>query len=322
MTIFIPTPLRPYAGGKDAVETDAATIAQALEALLQAHPDLRKHLFTPAGEVRAFVNLYLNDEDVRYLPGKLGTAVAPADTLSIIPSIAGGCLPQGRARLRRKVPRERRIPVLRKALCLISLAAALPLTAQSVTQASPATMVFNDSTNGVSFNYPASWTFAESEPFYMPLSISYSNDSSTQIHLRGLVFAKSLAGVQSWPRTNFAGVEVGYDARRTASGDACQALSLTGDNHDSKVEMVTVHTVPWWHATAGSGGMGHGIEENIYTTYIGAARGTCLIFDVAIHSVNVDGETPLRPLTGKENAIIQASLRRILESVHIPAPSR
>jgi adenylyltransferase/sulfurtransferase len=90
MIIYIPTPLRPYAGGKDAVEVDALTIAQALEALTAAHPDLRKHLFTTEGKLRAFVNLYLNDEDVRYLPAKEATAVSASDTLSIIPSIAGG----------------------------------------------------------------------------------------------------------------------------------------------------------------------------------------------------------------------------------------
>jgi adenylyltransferase/sulfurtransferase len=90
MTIFIPTPLRVYAAGHDAVDVDAATVAEALEALTAAHPDLRKHLFTAEGKLRAFVNLYLNDEDVRYLPAKEATAVAAADPLSIIPSIAGG----------------------------------------------------------------------------------------------------------------------------------------------------------------------------------------------------------------------------------------
>jgi molybdopterin converting factor small subunit len=90
MTIFIPTPLRRFAAGKDAVEVDAATIAGALEALTQVHPELRNHLFTAEGKLRAFVNLYLNDEDVRYLPAKDATPVTAADTLSIIPSIAGG----------------------------------------------------------------------------------------------------------------------------------------------------------------------------------------------------------------------------------------
>ena len=90
MTIFIPTPLRSYVNGRDAVEIEAATITEALSGLTQSHPELRKHLFTGEGKLRAFVNLYLNDEDVRYLPAKEATAVTAADTLSIIPSIAGG----------------------------------------------------------------------------------------------------------------------------------------------------------------------------------------------------------------------------------------
>lgn len=100
MTIFIPTPLRPYAGGQSSIEIAAPTVAAALDLLTQSHPDLRKHLFTPEGKVRAFVNLYLNDEDIRYLPGKEATPVSPTDTLSIIPSIAGG-LPLRQSRPRR-----------------------------------------------------------------------------------------------------------------------------------------------------------------------------------------------------------------------------
>ena len=90
MTIYIPTPLRAFTGGKDKVEVAASTIAEALDALVQTHPELGKHLFTAEGKVRAFVNLYFNDEDVRYLPDKERTPAAASDTLSIIPSIAGG----------------------------------------------------------------------------------------------------------------------------------------------------------------------------------------------------------------------------------------
>ena len=90
MTIYIPTPLRPYAGGKDTLEVNAGTVHGALDELTETFPDLRKHLFNEAGKLRAFVNVYLNDEDVRYLPEKEATAVSPADTLSIVPSIAGG----------------------------------------------------------------------------------------------------------------------------------------------------------------------------------------------------------------------------------------
>jgi molybdopterin converting factor small subunit len=91
MTIFIPTPLRPLAGGNKSLEVNATTVAAALDELTTTFPDLKKHLFNEQGKVRSFVNLYLNDEDVRYLPQKEESPVAATDTLSIIPSIAGGC---------------------------------------------------------------------------------------------------------------------------------------------------------------------------------------------------------------------------------------
>lgn len=91
MKIFIPTPLRVYVDKKDAVQVNAETVGGALNALTSQHPDLRKHLYSDEGKLRAFVNVYLNDEDVRYLPEKEATSVAEGDSLSIIPSIAGGC---------------------------------------------------------------------------------------------------------------------------------------------------------------------------------------------------------------------------------------
>jgi molybdopterin converting factor small subunit len=89
MKILIPTPLRQYADKKPAVEVSASTVGEALSALTTHNPELRRHLFTEDGKLRAFVNLYLNDEDVRYLQ-KEGTPVGETDTLSIVPSIAGG----------------------------------------------------------------------------------------------------------------------------------------------------------------------------------------------------------------------------------------
>jgi molybdopterin converting factor small subunit len=87
--IHIPTPLRPYTGKQAAVEVNASTIGEALSGLVAGHPDLRRHLYNEDGKLRAFVNVYLNDEDVRYLQ-KEGTAVADGDSISIVPSIAGG----------------------------------------------------------------------------------------------------------------------------------------------------------------------------------------------------------------------------------------
>jgi molybdopterin converting factor small subunit len=89
MKVLIPTPLRQYADKKTTIEVSATTVGEALSQLTQAHPGLKKHLFTDAGQLRAFVNIYLNDEDVRYLSKDL-TPVEPTDTLSIVPSIAGG----------------------------------------------------------------------------------------------------------------------------------------------------------------------------------------------------------------------------------------
>ena len=87
--IHIPTPLRQYAGKQPAVEVKGATVGEALTGLVSQHPDLRRHLYTDEGKLRAFVNVYLNDEDVRYMQ-KEATAVQDGDHISIVPSIAGG----------------------------------------------------------------------------------------------------------------------------------------------------------------------------------------------------------------------------------------
>ena len=91
MKIHIPTPLRVYTDKLDTIGVDASTVGEALDALTAKHPDLKKHLYSDEGRLRAFVNVYLNDEDIRYLPEKEETKVGDKDALSIIPSIAGGC---------------------------------------------------------------------------------------------------------------------------------------------------------------------------------------------------------------------------------------
>ena len=87
--ILIPTPLRQFAGKSDTVEAGGSTVGEALASLTAAHPDLKKHLYNDAGNLRSFVNVYLNDEDIRYL-NKEATPLEPNDTISIVPSIAGG----------------------------------------------------------------------------------------------------------------------------------------------------------------------------------------------------------------------------------------
>jgi len=87
--ILIPTPLRQYAGKQDAVEVEARTVGEALEALVSQYADLRRHLYSEEGKLRSFVNIYLNDEDIRYLQREQ-TPLSDGDTLTIVPSIAGG----------------------------------------------------------------------------------------------------------------------------------------------------------------------------------------------------------------------------------------
>jgi adenylyltransferase/sulfurtransferase len=89
MKILIPTPLRQYAEKQASIDVPARTVGEALGALASQNPELRRHLYTDEGKLRAFVNLYLNDEDIRYLDRE-GTPVKESDTLSIVPSIAGG----------------------------------------------------------------------------------------------------------------------------------------------------------------------------------------------------------------------------------------
>jgi len=87
--VVIPTPLRAYAGKLESVEVQAATVAEALASLTARFGELRKHLFADDGRLRSFVNVYVNDEDIRYLQ-KDQTRVGEGDIISIVPSIAGG----------------------------------------------------------------------------------------------------------------------------------------------------------------------------------------------------------------------------------------
>ena len=88
-TILIPTPLRPYTDKKEAVEASGATIGELLTDLTTTYSGLKAHLYNDQGKLRSFVNIYINDEDIRYLQKDL-TPVSSSDTVSIIPSVDGG----------------------------------------------------------------------------------------------------------------------------------------------------------------------------------------------------------------------------------------
>lgn len=88
-TVKIPPVLRASVGGEKQVSAEGANVGEVLKALASAHPDTRTQLFSTEGELNRYVNVYLNDEDVRVLDG-LDTSVGESDTLVILPAMAGG----------------------------------------------------------------------------------------------------------------------------------------------------------------------------------------------------------------------------------------
>ncbi len=89
VNVRIPTPLRKLTGGSDEVTIEASSIGELIDNLEAAHAGLKERLCDEAGEIRRFVNVYVNDEDVRFLDGR-NTALKDGDEVSIVPAIAGG----------------------------------------------------------------------------------------------------------------------------------------------------------------------------------------------------------------------------------------
>jgi molybdopterin synthase sulfur carrier subunit len=87
--VLIPTPLRNLTGNAAEVQAEAADVAGLIEALEKAHPGLKERLCDDSGKLRRFVNVYLNEEDIRFLQGE-ATALKDGDEISIVPAIAGG----------------------------------------------------------------------------------------------------------------------------------------------------------------------------------------------------------------------------------------
>ncbi len=88
-TIKVPPVLRPQTGGEAEVSVGGGTVGEALRALAERYPETKDQLFSPEGELNRYVNVYLNDEDVRVLDG-LDTSAADSDTVVILPAMAGG----------------------------------------------------------------------------------------------------------------------------------------------------------------------------------------------------------------------------------------
>lgn len=90
ITINIPSALRRFSNDEDSLEVTSSNVKEALSTLTTKHESLKKHLFLDDGNLRSFVNIFINDDDIRYME-KLETPVKDGDEINIIPSIAGGC---------------------------------------------------------------------------------------------------------------------------------------------------------------------------------------------------------------------------------------
>ena len=87
--VRIPTPLRKFTAGQEMVNVEGSTVGEALSSLTEDHPELEPKLFSDDGAVRRFVNIFANDEDIRF-QDKLDTSVQEGDQIAIVPAIAGG----------------------------------------------------------------------------------------------------------------------------------------------------------------------------------------------------------------------------------------
>ena len=90
ITVHIPTPLRKLTGNAAEVTVEAASVGELVDSLEDAYAGIQEKLLDDAGEIRRYVNLYVNDEDIRFLDGK-GTPLNEGDSVTIVPAIAGGC---------------------------------------------------------------------------------------------------------------------------------------------------------------------------------------------------------------------------------------
>jgi hypothetical protein len=181
-----------------------------------------------------------------------------------------------------------------------------------------ASMEFNDPTYGVSFRFPAGWTYSTQPAFDPPTIIGPPDYESKIIPLRGSVSTRELSGVPSWPTTGFAGVEFSYTVREQTTPDDCRYLSLSASEPGAALQDVTLNQQTLHHGRGSGVGAGRGAEQEIFTVYLGTS---CLLFDLSEHFVNGGTDSTPRALTSQESAHIHAALMQIFESVRINYPS-
>jgi hypothetical protein len=219
-------------------------------------------------------------------------------------------------------PESHTIPHLspQNATYLFLIAALCSLHAQTVRLANPSTMEFNDPTYGVSFRFPAGWTYnVESSLSFPPSPIGgpdYAWDAMLQ---RGSVSTRKLPGVPSWPVSGFNGVVFSYAVQNQVTPEDCSYLSLVHSQPGAAFQDVMLKGQTFHYAKSTGAGAGRAEEEEIYTTSLGT---TCLIFDLAQEFVDSPPENAPRSrrFTSQGSPYIQRALQQVFKSVQINGP--
>ncbi len=201
--------------------------------------------------------------------------------------------------------------MFRSAFLTLLVCASVGAPAQTVAPAGPSVMKFSDLLSGVTFEYPSNWTFSNEQSFYLAPAIV-----SQAAPVRGSVFTKTMRGVPSWPDTIFVGAEFVFTSEQVNSNDDCRALANPDNQNGSKSKTETLNGLTFSHGASANAGLGHGINEDIYTISKG---NTCWLFDLAVHSSGVTGDRAPRPLTSGEKDVIAKQLQSILATVRIKA---
>ena len=185
------------------------------------------------------------------------------------------------------------------------------LAAQAPKQAPPTAKaslkVYSDSTNGVSFSYPANWKMSREPSFYLAPLIFYPQQSA-----QAMVFFKP-SGTHR--ETNFAGLEFTYVARSEPDQVSClQRVTKDIDPEERRLETVTINGTRFFDITTGDAGLCHQARRNIYETY---RHRTCFLFEAAFYTVCADPDDGRAQLTAAQSKALSRPLDAIIESVKI-----
>ena len=194
------------------------------------------------------------------------------------------------------------------------------LPAQTVRLVNPTTMQFTDAVYGVSFSFPASWTFSEGASFFVPPSIFAApmGDGEGK-QPRASVSVKRVAGIRPYPATRLMGIEFSYAVRDQTTPEDCKYLAAMANAAGHLVDQVTQDGVTFYHGSGEGAGLGHGESEDIYTVPHGTE---CLLFDLAMQYENngVDDQNP-RNLTRGEKTLAHRQLQAVFSSLEIGGTS-